>query len=198
MDTRKNLQQREFREESLVRLFAQTIFTIFIVIVLVIFFGYVIREEIVNISKELLNIFGYPGLLVGMFLSDSLPAFIPPDAFLMISIAAEMNSLGVLFFTSLGSILGGLVAYGVGRFLVPKFSIGRQIVLRYEDRLLPYIKTYGFWAVVLSALTPIPFSWMAYTVGTFKMNPILFFFGACFRIPRMVIYYYAILWGWIQ
>jgi uncharacterized membrane protein YdjX (TVP38/TMEM64 family) len=71
------------------------------------------------------------------------------------------------------------------------------MVLHYEDKLLPYLRKYGFGAVVLSALTPIPYSWMAYTVGTFKMRYSLFLLGSLFRFIRVTVYFYAMYLGWI-
>ncbi len=186
------------REESLIRLFAQSVFAIFLVVFTAIVLGITIRSEVIEISKQVVQHIGYLGLFIGMVLSDSLPAFVPPDAFLMFSIASGMDAFWTLFTTSAGSIVGGGIAYSVGRFLIPRFSLGRKVVLKYEDKLVPYVRRFGFWAVVLSAITPIPYSWMAYTAGTFQMKPLLFFLGSLFRILRMTLYYYAILWGWVQ
>lgn len=189
--------QNNLREESLVRLFAQTVFTIFLVVLVVLLLGIYAREELVFYSELFIRYVGYPGLFLGMLLSDSLPAFVPPDAFLVFSIAAGLEAWAVILATSTGSILGGSLSYAIGRYLIPRFSLGRKIILRYEDRLLPYLKRFGFWAVVLAAMTPIPYSWMAYTVGSFRMDFRLFFLGSLFRCLRMVVYYYAMLWGWL-
>ncbi|MCC5814504.1 MAG: VTT domain-containing protein [Leptospira sp.] len=185
------------REESLVRLFAQTIFAILIVVVIVLLLGVYAREELIFYSEMFIRYVGYPGLFLGMLMSDSLPAFVPPDAFLMFSIAAGLDAFWVLFSTSVGSIVGGCISYSIGRFLIPRFSLGRKIILRYEDKLLPYLRRFGFWAIVLAAMTPIPYSWMAYTVGSFKMSFKMFLVASQFRILRMVVYYYAMLWGWM-
>jgi membrane protein YqaA with SNARE-associated domain len=187
----------DVREESLVRLFAQTIFTILVVVVIVLLLGVYAREELIFYSEMFIRYVGYPGLFLGMLMSDSLPAFVPPDAFLMFSIAAGLDAFWVLFSTSTGSILGGCISYSIGRFLIPRFSLGRKIILRYEDKLLPYLRRFGFWAIVLAAMTPIPYSWMAYTVGSFKMSFKMFLVASQFRILRMVVYYYAMLWGWM-
>lgn len=185
------------REESLLRLFAQTVFAIFLVVFIVLLLGIYAREELIYYSQLFIRYVGYPGLFIGMLLSDSLPAFVPPDAFLMFSIAAGMETWGVILATSTGSILGGCISYSIGRYLIPKFSLGRKIILRYEDKLLPYLRRFGFWAIVLSAMTPIPYSWMAYTVGSFKMDFRMFLLGSQFRTLRMIVYYYAMLWGWM-
>jgi membrane protein YqaA with SNARE-associated domain len=185
------------QEESLVRIFAQTIFTLFILVGIVVFLGIYAREELIEYSEKIVQYVGYPGLFFGMLLSDSLPAFIPPDAFLMFSIAASMNAVWVIISCSLGSILGGTISFWIGRYVIPRFSLGRRIILRYEAKLIPYIRRFGFWAVVLAAMTPIPYSWMAYSAGSFKMEYRFFLLGSLFRILRMGIYYYAMLWGWV-
>lgn len=179
------------------RLALQTLFTIVVMVLIVIGLGLTVREELIFYSEKLVHKIGYWGLFFGMLLSDSLPAFVPPDAFLVFSIAANMETTWVIVACSIGSIIGGCISYAIGRYLIPRFSLGRQIILRYEDKLVPYIRKYGLWAVVLSALTPIPYSWMAYTTGSFKMSFRQFFFASQFRIARMLIYYYAMKLGWL-
>lgn len=178
-------------------LFLQTIFSIVIVLAIVFGLAYFFRKELLGFSEHFVRIFGFLGLFVGMILSDSLPAFVPPDAFLMLAITGEMDPLKTILSMSVGSIIGGTFAYFIGLYLIPRFHLGRQMVLHYEDKLLPYIRKYGFGAVVLSALTPIPYSWMAYTVGTFKMPYRLFFLGSLFRFVRISVYFYAMYIGWI-
>jgi len=183
---------------GILKLAFQTLFTIVVLILIVVTLSLTIREELVFYSEKVINQIGYWGLGMGLLLSDSLPAFIPPDAFLVFSIAANLDPFWVIVSCSIGSIIGGSISYAIGRFIIPKFSLGRRLILKYEDKLIPYIRKYGFWAVVLSALTPIPYSWMAYTTGSFKMSYGQFFLGSQFRIARMLIYYYAMRLGWLE
>jgi membrane protein YqaA with SNARE-associated domain len=186
------------QNKELTKLLIQTLVSVVLVVALVFALAYFFREPLLSYSKIFVDEFGYAGLFFGMILSDSLPAFIPPDAFLMLAVSGGLGHLYTLFFMSTGSILGGSLAYVVGRFLIPRFHLGRQLVLHYEDKFLPYVRRYGFWAVVIAALTPVPYSWMAYTVGTFKMRYRLFFLGSLFRIVRMTVYFYAMLAGWVS
>jgi membrane protein YqaA with SNARE-associated domain len=179
------------------KLLLHTIISIFIVVGLVFALAYFFRSTLLSYSQIFVHQFGYAGLFLGMLLSDSLPAFVPPDAFLMLAVSGGMPHLPTLFFMSTGSIFGGCISYFIGRYIIPKFHLGRNFVLHFEDKFLPYVRRYGFWAVVLAALTPIPYSWMAYTVGTFKMRFSLFFLGSLFRIVRMTVYFYAMLAGWL-
>ncbi|BDA78303.1 membrane protein [Leptospira kobayashii] len=185
-------------KQELKKILIQTAISIVIVVGIVFALAYFFRKPLLGLSSVFVELFGYLGLFFGMMLSDSLPAFIPPDAFLMLAVTGNMNGLLTIFWMGTGSIIGGSLAYVIGRYLIPRFHLGRQMVLHYEDRLLPYVRRYGFWAVVLAALTPIPYSWMAYTVGTFKMKYRLFFLGSLFRFARMAIYFYAMLAGWVS
>lgn len=189
------------KQESILNLntlIFQTILSIFLVVGIVFGLAFFFRNELLSYSTIFIQMFGYLGLFFGMVLSDSLPAFIPPDAFIMLAVSGGMNPGLTITSLSLGSILGGSLAYLIGLKLIPRFHLGRKMVLHYEDKLLPYLRKYGFWAVVLSALTPIPYSWMAYTVGTFKMPFHLFLLGSLFRIFRMSIYFFAMYLGWIS
>ncbi|EOQ87501.1 SNARE-like domain protein [Leptospira yanagawae serovar Saopaulo str. Sao Paulo = ATCC 700523] len=182
---------------NLKRLIIQTVGSIVLVLVIVFGLAFFFRTELLGFSEHFVRIFGYFGLFFGMILSDSLPAFVPPDAFLVLAISGEMDPVSTILSMSIGSIIGGSIAYWIGLYLIPRFHLGRQMVLHYEDKLLPYIRKYGFGAVVLSALTPIPYSWMAYTVGTFKMPYRLFLLGSLFRFVRVSVYFYAMYIGWI-
>ncbi|MCX7999216.1 MAG: VTT domain-containing protein, partial [Leptospiraceae bacterium] len=57
---------------------------------------------------------------------------------------------------------------------------------------------YGSWGVVLAACTPLPYSWMAILVGSFKMPFYRFFVASLARIPRFLVYFYAIKLGWVH
>lgn len=184
--------------KELSKFFLQTVASIIIVVVIVFALAYFYRKPLLGYSSFFVEQFGFMGLFIGMIFSDSLPMFIPPDAFIMLAVSGEMNPILTIFTMSSGSIIGGCIAYGFGRFIIPKFHLGRQIVLHYEDKLLPYVRRYGFWAVVIAALTPIPYSWMSYTVGTFRMPFHFFFLGSLFRIIRISVYFYAMLVGWVS
>ncbi|TGN11860.1 YqaA family protein [Leptospira ilyithenensis] len=185
-------------KQELKKILIQTAISIVIVVGIVFALAYFFRKPLLGLSAVFVELFGFFGLFFGMILSDSLPAFIPPDAFLMLAVTGNMSGLFTIFWMGTGSIIGGSLAYLIGRYLIPRFHLGRQMVLHYEDRLLPYVRRYGFWAVVLAALTPIPYSWMAYTVGTFKMKYRLFLLGSFFRFVRMAVYFYAMLAGWVS
>ncbi len=184
-------------EKDLIKILIQSFLGILLLIALVIFLGRYVRTPLENLSIVFVEWFGYFGLFVGMILSDSLPLFIPPDAFLMLAISGNLEASTTIGTCSLGSILGGCLAYSFGRYVIPNSHLGRKWLLKHEEALVPWIRKYGVGAVILAALTPIPYSWMAYAVGTFRLSFGLFVFGSFFRVIRFAVYYYAILGGWL-
>jgi membrane protein YqaA with SNARE-associated domain len=184
-------------EKDLIKIIIKSLIGILIIIGLVFVLGKYVRQPLESLSFQFVEIFGYFGLFIGMIFSDSLPLFVPPDAFLMIAISGKLSAILTIGYCSAGSIIGGSLAFAFGKYIIPHLHVGKTWIMKHEHTLVPYIRKYGVGAVILAALTPIPYSWMAYTVGTFHMNYGLFLLGSMFRILRFTIYYYAILGGWI-
>lgn len=156
-----------------------------------------IKEPIHQFSSRFVEIFGVYGVGFGILISDSLPAFLIPDAFLVLAVAGELPDFPVLVGASIGSIIGGGISYNLGRFVFPKIPKIQKFLESHEEKLVGYLNRYGTWAVVLAATTPLPYSWMSYLVGSLKMPFWQFLLASLWRAPRFVVYYYAIKIGWL-
>lgn len=107
---------------------------------------------------------------------------IPPDVFLMPMVALQKKrwvQLGAI--TALYSVLGGIAGYYIGYIF-------------YEALALPLIELYGleadiarvgvmfqeqaFWAVFISAFTPIPYKVFTIASGFFQVNLLTLIIGA--------------------
>lgn len=179
------------------KLFRQTLVGIVVLVLGVVFLARVFPEPVLAVSGRFIDITGVFGVGVGILLADSLHVFIPPDVFLMIAVAAKLDSILVIVSASIGSLIGGTVSYLTGRILLPKIEGVASFVKKHEQKLEHYLHRYGFWAVVLAALTPLPYSWISLAAGTMKMRYLLFFQGCLFRIPRFIVFYYLIQFGWV-
>lgn len=104
---------------------------------------------------------------------------IPPDFFLM-AILATNNARRWAYYslvTSVGSVLGGLVSYGIGYLFFDSF--GQKIIDAYDigDQFGAAQKLFtdnAFWAVLVSAVTPLPDKLFNLVAGLFKVNPLVF------------------------
>lgn len=179
------------------KLFRQTLVGIAILVLGVVFLARVFPEPVLAISQKFIEITGVFGVGIGIMFADSLHVFIPPDVFLMIAVAGKLDSILVIASASIGSLIGGTISYLTGRILLPKIQGVASFVKKHEQKLEHYLHRYGFWAVVLAALTPLPYSWVSLAAGTMKMRYALFFQGCLFRIPRFIVFYYLIRLGWV-
>ncbi|HMV43926.1 MAG TPA: VTT domain-containing protein [Leptospiraceae bacterium] len=185
-------------DKDLRKLIIQSVIGIVLIIALVILLAHIVKGPITQFSKLFVDYLGVWGVGLGILVSDSLPAFMVPDAFLVFAVAGKLGDFEVILFCSIGSLIGGSNSYAIGRYLIPRFESGRNLIKKHEAKLLPYIEKYGMLAVVIAATTPLPYSWMSILVGSFKMSFSKFLLCSLTRIPRFAVYYYAIKFGWVE
>mgnify|MGYP001811889229 FL=1 len=103
---------------------------------------------------------------------------IPPDVFLIaMCIAAPTRAFKYAAICSAGSVLGGMLGYGLGFWFME--SLGQQIIGWYglEDKYLSVqnlYQKYDAWAVGTAGFTPLPYKLFTITAGAFELNFITF------------------------
>lgn len=119
--------------------------------------------------------YGAPALFLLAFAESSFFP-IPPDVLLLaLCISLPLKSWRFALVASAGSVLGGIVGYGIGHSLweavgqyfflyVPGFS--EQVF----DRVQALFRTYDFWAVFTAGFTPIPYKVITIGAGVFDIN----------------------------
>jgi len=99
---------------------------------------------------------------------------IPPDVFLMaLSLNEPRRSLRFAAVCSIGSVLGGMLGYGLGFWFME--SIGRQIIELYglldKYQVVQHLyQQYDAWAVGAAGFTPLPYKLFTITAGAFRLN----------------------------
>lgn len=184
-------------DKDLKKLIYKSLLAILIIVLAVILLAHLVKEPISQFSKVFVDTLGVYGVGLGILVSDALPAFMVPDAFLVFAVAGNLPDFQVILYSSTGSILGGSISYFIGTQM-PKFEYTKKIIHKHEEKLLPYIEKYGMWAVVIAATTPLPYSWICILVGSFKMSYSKFVVSSLARFPRFIVYYYAIKFGWVE
>lgn len=109
---------------------------------------------------------------------------VPASPDLIFPVVVRWNPWLVILLSSAGSILGGLFGYLIGRYL-NHFQFVRQVTATYRSQGEHLIRRYGVWAIVIAAVTPIPFSTVSWIAGMVHAPIGSYFFGALFRIPRL-------------
>lgn len=99
---------------------------------------------------------------------------IPPDVLLIaLAIAIPTRAFYFAMLCTVGSLLGGIVGYGIG--LYGYEAVGRPIVEFYHGQeIMAGIKarydTYGFLGVLAAAITPLPYKIFTISSGVFHFN----------------------------
>lgn len=148
------------------------------------FFATPLREFALWVVEEL----GLLGIFLGVLAADALSFPISIDTYVLVAVASD-TPLPVMVICTISSILGGNISYFLGPLLqkVPLLSTKLD---QFRPRGEKLFARYGFWAIVIAALSPIPFCITCWVAGIYKMNYKKFFLGTLFRAPRLVIYYF--------
>lgn len=141
---------------------------------------------------------GYTWLVFLMTVCESIFLFIPPEVFMTPPIIAnKKRAIPVVIAASLGSVVGGIIAYCIGLWLfdsvgiwiienfasMEKFELAQNLFIRH-----------GIFIIFLTAVTPVPYKLMAITAGFMGFPAVLFLgLSAVFRTGRFAIVGY-LLW----
>ena len=139
---------------------------------------------------------GAVGLVLGVALLDSVPSPFPPDLLMGIGLLGGMGFWNVSLLASLGSVAGGLLAWTLGGKLRHTARFKRLLAGSWQQPWL-LVQRNAVTAVVLGALTPLPFSVTCYAAGAAQMGFWRFLPLTLLRVPRMVVYLLLMDLGWI-
>jgi membrane protein DedA with SNARE-associated domain len=141
--------------------------------------------DLENWIIEIMNQFGYIGVFLLIMLENLFPP-IPSEVILtfggFMTTTTNMTVLGIIVFSTLGSVLGALVLYGIGLLLEEKKlnaiidKYGRFLRLTREDvhKAYAWFDKYGAWAVFLCRLVPLVRSLISIPAGSVRMNIVTF------------------------
>ena len=136
---------------------------------------------------------GYSWIVFLLTICESIFLFIPPEVFMTPPIIAnKKRALPITVAASIGSIVGGAIAYMIGMWLYD--SVGIWLIETFsnpeliETAIKPMFSKYGILIIVLTAVTPIPYKLLAIWLG-FIGYPIFLFLAvsAIFRTGRFAI-----------
>ncbi len=123
---------------------------------------------------------------------------IPPDVFL-IAMCIAMPSRAFFFASicAVGSVLGGVLGYGLGFWFMD--SVGQQIIAWYgfDDKYLrvqELYRTYDAWAVGAAGFTPLPYKLFTITAGAFKLDLATFVTASAVSRAARFFLVAAVIW----
>jgi len=144
---------------------------------------YSIRDHVEEFAA-----YGYPGIFLVMLMANATVILPAPGVAVVFAMGAVFNPLGVAFAAGAGGAIGELTGYLTG------FS-GQAIVenTKIYNRLLPWIKKYGAWVILVLSAFPNPFFDMAGIAAGIARIPLWQFLLACWvgQTIKMALFAYA-------
>jgi membrane protein YqaA with SNARE-associated domain len=153
------------------------------------------RPQLESLGETFIERFGYAGVALGTYMADGLHCPVPPQFYMLASITAKWSELWTIVAVCIGSMFGGITAYWIARKAMG-LRFFRRLLARTQRHVDWLFKRYGYWAVAIGSLTPIPYSFLCYVAGGYRMPPRIFVVLSLFRIPKIVLYFYLVKLGW--
>jgi uncharacterized membrane protein YdjX (TVP38/TMEM64 family) len=132
----------------------------------------------------------------GAFLADGIHFPVPPQAYMLLGVAGGYGVAPAFASVSVGSALGGLVAFAIARRLSRVRFL--QSAVRGPRALVDTLfARHRYWGLAVAALLPISY-WMLCSIGglsrlAYRSYAVL----ALMRLPRLLLSYVVVvaLWG---
>ena len=153
------------------------------------------RPELKALGIAFVSRFGYAGMAVGAFVSDAFMFPIPPQFYMLTAVAAGAPQVASVTVVCLSSVVAANVAYWVAGQVARIPFMGRRIE-RSRAKIDPLFARYGYYAVAVGALLPIPFSLLCYLAGLYRVPYRIYAVLVLLRVPRLLAFYVLIRLGW--
>jgi membrane protein YqaA with SNARE-associated domain len=132
-----------------------------------------IKDYLIEWSIRILEQMGMWGLFVFSY-TESLFHPIPVDPILLAMQAmGEWSMWDILFWATLGSLLGGMTAHFLGAHLGKKIFVKFFGIQKFEKGK-KLMEKWGVWGVIFAAVTPVPYKVMGWLAGILHMPLIPF------------------------
>lgn len=147
-------------------------------------------------GKAFVESFGYAGLALGTILADGFSLPPPPLFYIVIVATGKSSHLVGMTVISAASMVAGVIGYHLAALLAARPFFRKRIDAT-RARMDGLFKRYGVWAFLIASATPLPFSFMCYTAGVYRLGPRMLAFICVFRVPRLLVMYWLIVAGWM-
>jgi membrane protein YqaA with SNARE-associated domain len=178
------------------RFVLQSLLAIGVLVALVSALSRLFKPELESLGRGFLERFGALGLTLGTFLADAFHFPIPPQFYMLASITGGRSAAESLVAIAVGSMAGGVASHLVGRHLLWRLAFLRRVVDASRARTDWLFARYGYWAVAVGSVSPVPFSLLCNLSGLYRVPFRMFLALSLFRIPRLVLFYGLIWLSW--
>jgi len=131
------------------------------------------EHELANKIIDMMRNLGDMGVFIGMFLESSIVP-IPSEVVVVGAGAIGISISSIVIFGALGSTLGAMVGYALGRYaampIILKF--GKYILIKphHIEKAEAFVKKYGIYSVLIGRVLPVvPFKVFSIAAGITKL-----------------------------
>ena len=153
------------------------------------------REGLEALGNGFVARFGLAGMAFGTFLADAFTFPIPPQFYMLLSVAGSRPVVPTMTAICAGSLVGGVTGYAMCRRLSSVPRVARFLERRMLDAIR-FFDRYGYRIVIIASLTPVAYSVTCWLVGINRMSWRAILLLSVLRVPRLILYYYVIQLGW--
>jgi membrane protein YqaA with SNARE-associated domain len=157
--------------------------------------GTLFRPELESMGRGFVDHFGYAGIALGTFLADGLHCPVPPQFYMLAAIVSDWSPAGTILAVCVGSMAGGVTAYAIARH-AQRVRVFARLLAHTRGKVDWLFARFGYWAVAIGSVTPIPYSFLCYIAGAYRMPRRIFVALSLFRIPKIILYFYLVELGW--
>jgi len=149
---------------------------------------YLNRSLVVSQGRVVVASYGLFGVFILSFIMDVIIQPLSPDLVVFGTTLLRNQPFTVALAAGLGSVLAGTTDYYFGRKYGTR-SVSRYISKKTMQKGNTLFARWGTLAVIVGALSPIPYSAICYLAGTYRMNLKVFLFTSlATRIPRFLFF----------
>src|SRR5581483_5210377 len=154
-------------------LLVKTLLSVGLLLCLVALSSSYFRAELSHLGRAFVFRFGLLGMFMGTFAADAFSVPLPPMFYLFTSVAAGSAAAPALCAIGAASIVAGHAAYHMAQRLFRRAFFQRRLQ-HVHERVDGLFLRYGYWAVAIGTITPIPYSLLCYAAGVYRMPYRLF------------------------
>lgn len=172
----------------------KTLAGIIIIVVMMGALSFWFEKEMSIMTNWVVDRIGFTGLCLILLITDTLVTPFLPDILLVVIAKSELAKFWLHYVSILGivSVVAGMLGWSIGRWL-SRFHFTQRLYGQIGKEKRGFVEQYGFWAIVLGAITPLPYSVTCWTAGAMGLRwTKVLAASVLFRIPRIIIYYVLI------
>jgi membrane protein YqaA with SNARE-associated domain len=156
--------------------------------------GVVLRGPITGLAGLFIGTLGWPGVFLGVLLTDASPIPMTHEPVLLLGVAEDLDVIRLGLVASTASVTAGPIGYAGGRML--RAAGAEQWLSRRAPQMVGFLQRWGALGVALAALLPIPFAVATWTAGAIRVPFLKVAAASLLRVPKTCFYLWLIYRGW--